>query len=78
MSKVMISMPEGLLEEFDRAAQERHKRRSELIKDLILEFLRKDKLQSRQPTLEELREFTFELELGETTEGLIRTERDSH
>lgn len=84
MSKIMISIPQELLEEFDRAARAKHKRRSELLKDLVFEYLHsgKGEVEGPRPTVQEtirdLREFTFHLESGETTEGLIRKERGSH
>jgi len=84
MSKVMISMPDELLRELDRAAKERHKKRSELIKDLALEFLRGGKTPQGprffpgEDPFERIREHQFDLEPGESAEGLIRSERESH
>lgn len=83
----MISMPQEVLEELDRAAKANHKRRSELLKDLVLEYLRSGKISGEGPrtyhpstrkAIEDLREFTFEIEPGETAAGLIRKERESH
>ena len=83
----MISMPQELLEELDRAAKARHKRRSELLKDLVLGFLHHGEVGSEGPriyspsarkTVEDLREFTFKLAPGETAAGLIRKDRESH
>lgn len=83
MSKVMISVPQEILQEFDEAARKNHKRRSELLKDLMLEYLHGD-VQHRKPTAKEvqeqirgLREYTFKMEPGETAEGIIRKMRDS-
>ncbi len=81
----MISMPDDLLKELDQAAKETHKRRSELIKDLALKYLRGGAEErgtsswspSVQEAFERLREYRFELEPGETAEGLIREMRDS-
>lgn len=87
MSKVMISMPQELLEELDKAAKANHKRRSELLKDLVLEYLRWGKIAGGGPrsyhpsprqAINDLREFTFKMESGETAEDLIRKERESH
>ncbi|MBI1910109.1 MAG: ribbon-helix-helix protein, CopG family [Deltaproteobacteria bacterium] len=80
MAKVMISLPDDLLEELDKAAEENHKRRSELIKDLALEFLRGQKMAfpvRSEEAFDRLREFQFKLSPGETAEGLIRHMRDS-
>jgi len=79
----MISMPQEVLEEFDKAAKSQHKRRSELIKDLMIEYLRGGSFRGprylpAENPFERLREFTFELEPGETAESLIRKERESH
>ncbi len=83
----MISMPQEVLVELDKAAKANHKRRSELLKDLVLDYLRGRRTPwegprpyrgSTQKIINELREFTFKLEPGETTEALIRKERESH
>ncbi|MBI2068365.1 MAG: ribbon-helix-helix protein, CopG family [Deltaproteobacteria bacterium] len=86
MAKVMISMPQELLEEFDKAAKSRHKRRSELLKDLVMEFLhqgeigsflKKNPQKSIREQIDDLREHTFKMKAGETAEDLIRKMRDS-
>lgn len=84
MAKVMISMPDELLVALDRAAREGHKKRSELIKDLALQFLRAPSsalpapasAERRPNPFDEIRQYTFELKKGETAEGLIRQMRD--
>lgn len=86
MAKVMISMPDELLKKLDKAARFKHKKRSELIKDLALQFLEEGALKKERGLpqslaalnpFERLREYTFELDSGETTEGLIREIRES-
>lgn len=82
MAKVMISMPQELVEELDRAAKGQHKRRSELLKELVLQFLRGESasamVQTRaQRAFQELRQYTFHLKKGETAAGLIRRMRDT-
>ena len=39
MAKVMISMPDALLEEIDRAAKEQHRTRSELVREATRKYL---------------------------------------
>lgn len=85
MAKVMISMPDRLLKEIDRAAKRNHKKRSELLRDLALQFLKGGVEPLPQPgprwwsedPFEELEKHKIHLDPGETTEGLIRQMRDS-
>ena len=79
----MISMPQELLLELDQAAQTQHKGRSELIRELVFQYLRGDQSRSHRDlavadrVYQELRQYTFSLKGGETAEGLIRKLRET-
>jgi hypothetical protein len=85
MANVMISLPDKLLNELDRNAKARHKKRSEIFRDLVVLYLNRPNITEPAAFREELagnafeglREFTFELKPTETAEGLIRELRES-
>lgn len=75
MAKVMISIPEELLEDLDREAGRRHVSRSELIRSALRRELGKPSPEEIDAAMERLRVSGAKLAAGDSTEW-IRWDRD--
>ncbi len=74
MAKVLISLPDGLLESLDRAAAAESRSRSEVVREAIRRYLAEGPPSGRSAAIAELRAI---LGPGDwNAEALIRAERD--